>query len=187
MKFLNNKKSNKRKRSFASHHFRCKTGVGFTLIELLIAVAIFIIVISVIFSLFLSALKGQRKAIASQNVQDNARFLLSFIAKEIRMSEIMGNPTNPVSMLTIKRPDGNIIVYEFDYIRGNILRKDSSGYSAPLNSEEVSIIGRFYVTGIGSDDGQQPRVTIIMKVETDDSDRAEINTQTTISLRNLEL
>lgn len=169
MKFLHNKKSNKKK--------------GFTLLELLIAIAIFIIVISVIVSLFVSALKGQRRAIASQNVQDNARYLLSFIAKEVRMSDLQA--ADPYS-ISITRPDGESVDYIFNNSNETIERFDSVG-GGPVNSENVTVTGRFNVLGLGDLDLYQPRVTIIMKVETTDPDDAEVSVQTTLSPRNLEI
>ena len=170
MKFLKNKRNNKK-------------GAGFTLIELLVAIAIFIIVISVIFSLFLSALKGQRRAIASQNVQDNARFLLEFIAKELRTSDI---DIVTSSGLDIINQEGISVFYRFE--GGDIKRAENNlNNLEPINSEEVTVTGRFNVEGLGSSDTYQPRITIAMKVETTIPDNAEINIQTTLSPRNLEI
>ena len=73
MKFLSNKKSNNKKDSFVS-------GRGFTMIELIIAVGIFVIIVVIVTSLLITSLKGQRKTFALQNAQDNARFLIGFMA-----------------------------------------------------------------------------------------------------------
>lgn len=159
---------------------------GFTLIELVIAIGIFVIVVSVALSLFLTGLAGHRKTIAIQNVQDNARYLLEFVAKEVRMSEIKNAN---YYRLVITRPDGEEITYAFE--GGNIQRTitgNPSG-SGPMNSNEVSISGQFYTLGIGKDDNQQPRVTIVMKAETTGKteEKARIELQTTLNPRNLEL
>ncbi len=159
---------------------------GFTLIELLVAMTIFVVVISVVLNLFIISLRNQRKVIALQNVQDNARFLLGFIAKEIRMSQI-----NSVSAanLDITRHDGTNVVYTFDAIEKQIERNDGS-ISGPINSDEILVTGSFYDLGVGSGDGQQPRITIVLKVETSGlktEEKAEINIQTTLNPRNLEL
>lgn len=160
---------------------------AFTLVELLIAVTVFVVVVSVVLSLFITGLKGHRKVIAIQDIQDNARFLLGFIAKEIRMSEINGNPTS--STLEITRSDGEQITYIFD--GQNIQRTitDNPDDSGPINSEEVLITGSFYTMGIGKNDDQQPRVTIIIKAEkvnVKPEEEAEINIQTTLSQRDLD-
>lgn len=156
---------------------------GFTLIELIVAMAIFIIVISLVVSLLMTSLKGQRRVVAIQDVQDNARYLLEFMAKEIRMSEI---DSSTYYTLTLKRADGETVTYSF--AGGNITRTDSST-SGPINSDQVLVSGRFYATGIGSGDNQQPKVTIAMKIETQGKpeEESEISTQTTLSPRNLEL
>lgn len=163
-----------------------RKGAGLTLVELIVAMAIFVVVISVVLNLFTIGLRSQRKVIALQNVQDNARFLLGFIAKEIRMSQI-----NSVSAtnLDITRHDGTNVVYTFDPVEKQIERNDGS-ISGPINSDEILVTGSFYDLGIGSGDGQQPRITIVIKVETSGlktEEKAEIDIQTTLNPRNLEL
>jgi len=156
---------------------------GFTLIELIVAIAIFIIVTSLVISLLMTSLKGQKRVIAIQNVQDNARYLLEFMAKEIRMSEI---DSSTYYTLTLKRADGETVSYSF--AGGNITRTDPST-SGPINSDQVVVSGRFYTAGIGTGDNQQPKVAIAMKIETQGKpeEESEINIQTTLSPRNLEL
>lgn len=159
---------------------------GFSLAEAVVAVAIFTVVISVVLSLFMIGLRNQRKVIALQNVQDNARFLLGFIGKEIRMSEI-----NSVSstILNITRSDGQDIIYTFD---GQNIQRTVVGVpedSGLINSDEILVDGSFDELGLGTGDNQQPRVTIAMKIETVASKKeakAEINIQTTLNPRNLE-
>lgn len=156
---------------------------GFTLIELIIAIAIFVVVTSLVVSLLMTSLKGQKKVIAIQNVQDNARYLMEFMAKEIRMSDI---DSATYYTLNISRPGGESVSYSF--VGDNIIRTDSS-MSGPINSNQVLVNGRFYATGIGSGDNQQPKVTIVMKVETQGKpeEESEISIQTTLTPRNLEL
>lgn len=155
---------------------------GFTLIELLVGMLIFIIVIVVVLNLFMTGLKGQRKVIAQQDVQDNARYLLGFIAKELRMSRIMS--VSPDS-LQIERHDGTEVVYTFNDAEKTIKR---DGYA--INSENVLVTGEFSSLGVGAGDGQQPRITINIRVEkTGDKpeENAEIIIQSTLSQRNLDL
>lgn len=160
---------------------------GLTLIELLVAMAIFIVVISVVINLFTISLRGQRKVVASQNLQDNAKYLLGFMAKEIRMSQI-----NSVASTTlgITRSDGEDITYFFDgtNIQRTVVGDPSS--SGPINSDEVLITGSFYGLGIGKGDNQQARVTIVIKIETigtKPEEKAEINLQTTLCQRGFDI
>jgi len=156
---------------------------GFTLIELLVAMSIFIVVIFIVLSLFVTGLKAQRKVLAQQNIQDNARYLMGFIAKELRMSEI--DSVSP-TILNITRHDSVAVTYAFT---GDTIVRSSGAVSGPINSEEVSVTGRFYDLGIG-EDGQQARITIVMKIQTI-SDKpegeAEVNIQTTLCQRNLDI
>lgn len=158
---------------------------GFTLIELIVAVALFVIVISIVISLFTTGLMGYRKVMAIQNVQENGLFLLEFIAKEIRMSTVNSNPN--IYTLKITRPNGESITYSFT---GGAINRTSPSASGPINSPEVSVSGRFYTLGIGTGDNQQPRVSIVMKVESTSAkveEKSEINIQATLSPRNLDL
>jgi len=162
---------------------------GLSMVELIVAVAIFIIAITIVTSLFVSTLKGFRKNIALQNVQDNARFMMDFITKELRMSTI--NTTNGTSYnLSITRYDPinppNTLTITYSFSSNNLLRTVVGGSSGPINSAEVVITGRFYISGVGSD-AYQPKVTMVLKVEdqgTNPEERAVINVQATLSQRN---
>lgn len=174
-----------------------KANKGITLIELIIAMAIFVIVISVVLSLFMTGLKGQRRVITLQNLQDNARFLLGFMAKEIRMSNINNVVNGETLILDITHPISGDIIYTFtgapDYdIKRRFLDPGPPAQflEGAINSGEVLITGSFSLSGIGIGDGQQPRVTITVNVETVGvkvEEKAEVTLQTTVSPRNLEI
>jgi len=153
---------------------------AFTLIELLVAMAVFTVVITVVFGLFSTALKGQRRVIALQNIQENGRFLLEFMAKELRMSKI--NTANGISAtLNITRSDDNTVIYTLS--NGKIYRN-----SIQVNSDEVNINGSFYINGVGAD-GIQPKVTISLTLQgvgNRAEEQAIINIQTTLSQRFLD-
>lgn len=153
---------------------------GFTLVELIVGVAIFSLVILIAVSLLAAALRVQRRSMAIQNVQDNSRYLIGFVAKEIRMSEIK-NPDGPSTVLSIYHLKHLDIIYEFT---GTQIKRNGD----VISSDEVKVEGTFYVDGRGGDD-DQPRVTIVMKVRTTGGkveERAEINLQTTLSQRELD-
>jgi len=180
--------------------FRLKTGYmiggknkqtkfGFTLTELIVAVAIFALVITGAIALLTTVFRTQRKSVAVQSVQDNARYLMGFMAKEIRMSEFRSfNGTTQV--LEIIHPVNGDIGYTFTGAPNwQIIREDDSTLDK-INSDEVEIDGGFYIDGraVGGDN-EQPRVTVVMKVKITGiktEERAEINLQTTLSQRNLD-
>lgn len=158
---------------------------GFTLVELLVGVTVFSLVISIAISLFVSILRDQRHSIAIQNVQDNGRYLIEFIAKEVRMSEIE-NSDGESSVLNLTHPLHGDVAYSFTGT--TITRDDGSGFEQ-INSDEVQVQGRFFIDGKTGGDDEQPRITIVLKVDTTGTkpeEQAEINLQTTLSQRKLD-
>ena len=162
---------------------------GFTLVELIVSVAIFSLVIAIASGLFSTILRSQRKSTNVQNIQDNGRYLMNFMAKEIRMSDIE-SPDGETPLLNINHLIHGDITYTFTGATGDpetawqITRNGQQ-----INSDQVWVEGRFFINGkIGGDD-EQPRVTIVMKVGTSGAkieERTEINLQTTLSQRKLD-
>jgi len=162
---------------------------GYTLLELLVAMSMFTIVLVVVLGLFSMAIKSQRRVIAQQNVQENARFLLEFMAKEIRMSTITSTNSidGPSPSLALTRSDSDSVTYSIS--GGKIFRNDS-----PVSSEQVIVNGYFYIKGRDPNplinDYLQPQVTIALEVEgvgVKIEEKTKINIQTTLSQRNLDL
>jgi Tfp pilus assembly protein PilW len=154
---------------------------GLSMIELIVVVAIFIITITIVTSLLMSALKGLRKNIALQNVQDNARFMVDFMTKELRMSTI-NTANGTYSTLSITRHDLTNVTYSFS---GNNLVRTSTS-TGPINSTGIVVTGSFYISGFGFD-AYQPKVTMVLKIEdpgNNPEERAVINVQATLSQRN---
>ena len=118
--------------------------------------------------------------------EENARFLMDFITKEVRMSTI--NSSTEAS-LNITRSDGELVIYTFS--SGRIERTTSTpSNSGPISSDQVIINGSFHVEGISGGDFAQPKVTISMEIKGTGAkieEQAKINIQTTISQRNFDL
>jgi prepilin-type N-terminal cleavage/methylation domain-containing protein len=182
-----------------------QTKTGFTLTELIVVTAIFALIITTTIGLMIAATQTQRKGIALQNIQDNGRHLMAFMAKEIRVSEIISIDTPPLTGILVIDPpdigteaDGTEITYTFTWpqiTRRAYIPKKVEGEkkyvwdTTPLNSDQVNIDGTFIIDGRETGDNEQPRVTIIMKVESSGAqtkEKAEIELQTTISQRNLD-
>ncbi|OGZ33754.1 MAG: hypothetical protein A2Y98_03225 [Candidatus Portnoybacteria bacterium RBG_19FT_COMBO_36_7] len=158
---------------------------GFTLIEVLVATAIFVTVLMVTVSIFLMAIKNQRRSFEIQNLQDNARFIIERMSKEIRMGEFkdvdVGEGEN--KNLSIFNQENKPIKYQF-HADGNIKRNDESepGTPQPINSSQVKVTGKFYLVNV---DDKQPRVTINMTLTpvTETTNSPKITVQTTITMR----
>ncbi len=162
-----------------------KKQAGFTLAELIVGLVVFYLAIAIAINLFSAALRSQRKSVAIQNVQDNARYLMGFIAKEIRMSEIE-TADGETLVLNLVHPVNGNVQYVFS---GNQIFRADDETSGPINSDEVQVNGRFFIDGKTADDNQQPRVTIILEVKTISTkpeEQAKINLQTTLTQRNIE-
>ena len=161
---------------------------GFTLLELIVGVAVFSLVIIIATGLLAFSFRNQRKSIAIQNVSDNARYLIGFMAKEIRMSEILTGDGQVYTLNLNHSTKGNIS-YTFT---GTQIMRDPDGpgplSASAINSDEVRVDGRFFIDGKGVD-SEQPRVTIMMKVNTASAkpeEQSVINLQTTLSQRTLD-
>jgi len=142
---------------------------GFTLIEMMVASAIFIVVSMVVVSIFLTAIKNQRRDFQIQNLQDNARYIIETFSKEVRMlSEIQ---SNSAERLQIKNQDGDVVIYRF---RNGNLERDNQ----PINSSAVSIQGAFSMIV-----GGQPMVTIVMTFSPAGASQPKITVQNTIAVR----
>lgn len=155
---------------------------GLTLVELIIAIGLFSLVITIAVGLFTRAISSQRRGIAIQNAQDNGRYLLGMMSKEIRMSNQILTPNGWTDEIELNHPTHGDVTYSFD--NNKILRNGEV-----INAEEVVVDGDFHIQGSGGGDDQQPRVSLIMNVSTTGQKQEEatvINLQTTLSLRKLE-
>lgn len=165
--------------------FKFNKNRGFTLIEILVAVGIFVVVITIVISIFFNTIKEQRKLFVNQNLQENARFIMEMITKEVRMMKSINTATGEFSTLSITNQDGGAVIYKFETDQ---IKRDGAdwgaGTSHPLNSTNVKVDGRFYVDNNPS--VQQPRITIRMKVWPSDvvnSDVPPIWIQNTVTSR----
>lgn len=155
-----------------------KKNRGFTLIELLVALAVFAVVIVLAVDIFLRGLEGQRKSSALQLVQENGRYALELMAREIRMSTINTSErqSNILEITAYKSSGSEDVSYELS--GGQILRN-----SQAITSEKVKVSSlNFYIRK----NNIQPNVTITMTIETfgeKASQKSKINLETTISSR----
>ena len=66
----------------------CNSQKGFTLLEAVVATAVFAFVISSVAGVYLNVLKLDRKSRAERTVYENSRFIMEFLAKEVRNGSI---------------------------------------------------------------------------------------------------
>ena len=189
---------------------------GYTLIEVMVAVGIFTIVIAAPTGFLVSSIKGQQKALASQEVLDETSYALEYISRSLRMAKKELNcesKLTPSTCACLKNAgygtnyeltrEGRGIKftnYQNQYqeffldINDNRLKEIKDGGEAiPLTSDDLEIV--FFKIGPqdswGQNDNKQPKITLFLEVKGIESARPElqpkIQIQTTISQRNLDV
>ena len=164
---------------------------GFTLIELIVGVAIFALVMTAVLGIFQQVIRVERKAVNAQNAQENIRYVMEVIAKEIRTAKrnfppgaCAGVPNGDIfavsggDTLYLKNQDDECVIYTLENQRFKITR---AGVGKFVTSDDVQINRLNFI--LKEDD--QPAVTVILGISTLDTTLtgSDINTQTTISSR----
>jgi len=158
---------------------------GLTLIEVIVAMGIFGLVINMVFVVFSLAVVNQRRIIALRNVEDNVRFTIESMAREIRTGDNFSSGVGSLSFTNAKSED---VIYR---LNSGIVEKSSDGgvnYSAVTGSETNINYLNFYLMGQAAGDGLQPRVTVTMEATSQVGNQsADLKIQTTISERFLQI
>ncbi len=167
---------------------------GFTIIELVISIGIFSVIVVAAISITISVMNGQLKAADIQAIQDNIRFSLELITKEMRTGSgynLTGICGALGTEITFTTSAGQTMVYYLDPATNSIMRiKGSSTCSnaRQFTADEVVVEKLNFLlrgNGIGPNDGQ-PVVTIIMQVRSKNAkfqNQSSMNLQTTITQR----
>lgn len=166
---------------------KIKNQKGTSLIELLVAIALFAVMIMSSTQIFKMVIDGQRNAVSAQNTQENMRYAMEKMSKEIRMAQISNedcenlfappaaaiykvfNTTDSDTKIYFKNKDGRCLTYYLENSRLKI--KSGIGGGALVNFVTPAKIAvsnlKFSVVDdlIGSFHSQQPRVTISMDVK----------------------
>lgn len=175
---------------------------SFTIIEMLVSLTIFSIVTTIALGAFVIVLKGQRNALATQAVQDNASVLIESMAREIRtgtdFSVAGGSGSLPID------PPGSSTGIELIFINAkgediryrligtSLERSNNGGVSfQQISSNQVDITNfRFIVQGAAAGgDGMQPMITIIMGFQNNGvrpEEQVSIDISTSITQRKLD-
>ncbi|MBI4132432.1 MAG: hypothetical protein HY474_02255 [Candidatus Sungbacteria bacterium] len=148
---------------------------GFTLLEMVVSFGIFAVVIVTAIGAVIAISNAQVKAANTQNVQDNLRFALESMTKEMRTGRTFapsgGNPP-AYAALTFLRSDGVQVTY---CSRAGALRKVTGANTdcaagSDVTSDAVTVEQLvFYIVGqaAGASDGQ-PRITVALRASSSD-------------------
>lgn len=172
----------KLKQNMAGHAYR---QAGWTLLEMMVAMGLFAFVITIVVSTFILAVTSQRRIMALRNIEDNTRFALESITREIRTGKNFSSASGQISFINSKSES---VIYRFN---NKIIEKSSDGGLNYLSvtSPEVSVdYLNFYLIGEGIGDNQQSRITITISATSQVGNQsANIRIQTTISGRMLQI
>ena len=164
---------------------------GFTLLELVASLGVFSVVIIIFSSTFLALLNAERRAQAGAAVEDNLRFAVEVMAKEVRTGTNYVVQT-PNTSITFTNSGGDTVQYRLsgDDILPNpcsanpcigkvVTKQGITSPFLPLTSGEITIDGiRFFLAGI------QPRITIAVSAHAKVQNiETPLHVQTTISQR----
>lgn len=91
---------------------------GFSLVELLVAITIGLVVVGTVTSVYLSSKQSYRLNQALAEIQENARFALEFLKRDIRMAGLWGCADPNVSLVAHSVNGGGSWRYRLEAIRG---------------------------------------------------------------------
>ncbi len=172
---------------------------GFTLIELLVSMTIFSIVMISAIGLFNAGIESQRKSLAMQTLSNSTSYTIEYMSRTIRMAkkDLMGTYVSAGCNFEPSDSEANYIRFlnyngkqqEFILQNGQIKeqKEPASGFTA-LTSDNFQVNKLvFRVSGGCQDDELQPKVTIVIEIQTKEAKPQKLNLQTTISQRDLDI
>jgi len=178
---------------------------GVSLIELLVSMTVFTLMILAATQIFKMVVDGQRNAISAQNVQENIRYAMERISKEVRTAqksdtECLASGTYKVfntvggnDRLYFKNQYGDCITYYLENNRLKIMVKSdgttvADDFITPAKIEVSNL--KFYINDdlIGAFHSQQPFVVMNMDIRAVGLaiHEQKMKIQTTISSRHYE-
>lgn len=179
---------------------------AFTLIEILISITIFSIVIIAFLSLFTSAFHYQRESLNSAYLLNSASYLTEYISRDLRMAkkDITGNCiaekhnfetiANGIRFLNYNGRCQEFILETKQLKVGKSKSADGtppvpeSKDFMPLTPSNLEVENlSFEIKGASQDDVLQPQVTFALKLKTIGASPQNLNLQTTISQRDLDV
>ncbi len=174
---------------------KTKNKPGFSLIEVLVSVALFSFIVLSSTEIFSLVIKGQREAIASQNVQESLKYFFEVTSKEMRMArrsngscsvpagEIFATSTNALGdVLRFQNYYKECVTYQLASSEGSgrwqITRDANSGFISPqkINIDHLNFV-------LNTND--QPSVTLSLSAYAlgEQKSASEMEIQTTITSR----
>jgi len=174
-----------------------KNKKGVSLIEIIVATALFAVAILTATQIFQMAMTGQRNAIASQNVEENLRYVFEVISKEIRYvipeesnscgfgmadGDLYNSPA--INILEFKNSSDQCVTYQMDP-GGTKFFIVRDGVGLDVTPNEILVSELAFDVIPYADNSRQSQVTVKMKVRAVGKEihKSEMVVQTTITPR----
>ncbi|MDB5190225.1 MAG: putative Type pilus pilin [Parcubacteria group bacterium] len=142
---------------------------GFTLVELIVSIGLFIIVLTIVASAYLSLISLNRKARATNDLVSNLSYVVEAMSRTIRTGTnyqcggLGGTNCATFGNSTFSFTDDQTRPVTFSLAGGAINQSIAFGTPDILTDPRITITNlKFYVQGVGSGDQMQPRVLFTM-------------------------
>ena len=162
------------------------TKKGFTIVEIMVAMALFVILISIASGGFIRALRSQRTMVGLMAANDNASMTLEQMSREMRFGknfiEVSENEfqfTNSKNKIVHYRLNEEVIERGIEDEFSQVDYKKITADNVKINDFKIVLDGQ------DPNDGKQPRITIGLSVSAKGKqfEGFSTNIQTTISSR----
>jgi len=188
---------------------KIKNSKAFTMVETIVSIALFGFISIVLVNVFVSAIKGQTRILQNQELMDQSTYVLEYMAKILRMAQNdtagvctgiaganYGIGSDSINFIAYDSIEGEYRCRQF-ILENNVIKEKRStdesaanlGTSQAMTSSKVRVEGlTFGVTGNVVGDLVQPKVTVMVKMESNVSlNPPEIIIQTSVSQRSLDI
>lgn len=160
---------------------------AFTLPEVLISLFIFSIAITLLIPIFINISRSYRMIAGFINAQNNLRFSLELMTREIKEGTNYSNPSQGVFSFT--NQDNEEVKYQ---LANNVIQRSVNGTVYPLTDSRLKVSDFKVILYCPNNNSTcQPRVTFIIKIEPASKTESEkfssfsFTLQTSISQRKL--
>ena len=158
--------------------------------EMIVAVGVFAVVATIAVGSLLVLTSIEQRVNSNQVNQDNIRFAVEAMAREIRTGLAFNTDScSPSPCLSFTNLLNNYVVYSLDTATFALKRSEGGSTAYPGTAPEVKIESlNFYVIGVEPNDNYQPAETLALRATSPkDSPKAvSLAVQTTISQNQLD-
>lgn len=154
---------------------------GFTLVEVLVASFITVLVIAAAIGVFVSTVSGERKVAQLKTAEDNARYAMETMSRDIRMAREISLAASGECTSTLTFNNSNNETQRY-YLSGEQrLREIITSEDKPVTSPKVNVSELIFCVNDFAGVDVQPRVSIVITVESVDDPLSTVSLQTTVS------